>query len=119
MKRIVALADKVRGSLLARNTIVYTFNFGMQLVIQFGYFMLLSRYLGPSDYGVFVTLSAINGIGVLLIGLGSDHVMIQRVAVDPGNFPRYLGHSVAMSALTAGVHEIVIGEEGGTTLVAA
>ncbi|MCQ4628565.1 oligosaccharide flippase family protein [Shinella sp. CPCC 100929] len=72
----------------------------MQLVIQFGYFMLLSRYLGPSDYGVFVTLSAINGIGVLLIGLGSDHVMIQRVAVDPGNFPRYLGHSVAMSALT-------------------
>jgi len=100
MKRIVALADKVRGSLLARNTIVYTFNFGMQLVIQFGYFMLLSRYLGPSDYGVFVTLSAINGIGVLLIGLGSDHVMIQRVAVDPGNFPRYLGHSVAMSALT-------------------
>jgi len=100
MKRIVALADKVRGSLLARNTIVYTFNFGMQLVIQFGYFMLLSRYLGPSDYGVFVTLSAINGIGVLLIGLGSDHVMIQRVAVDPGNFPRFLGHSVAMSALT-------------------
>ncbi|MGJ7037387.1 O-antigen/teichoic acid export membrane protein [Shinella sp. BE166] len=100
MKRIVALADKVRGSLLARNTIVYTFNFGMQLVIQFGYFMLLSRYLGPSDYGVFVTLAAINGIGVLLIGLGSDHVMIQRVAVDPGNFPRYLGHSVAMSALT-------------------
>lgn len=100
MKRIVALADKVRGSLLARNTIVYTFNFGMQLVVQFGYFMLLSRYLGPSDYGIFVTLSAINGIGVLLIGLGSDHVMIQRVAVDPQNFPRFLGHSVAMSALT-------------------
>lgn len=100
MKRIVALADKVRGSLLARNTIVYTFNFGMQLVIQFGYFMLLSRYLGSSEYGVFVALSSINGIGVLLVGLGSDHVMIQRVAVDPASFSRSLGHSVAMSALT-------------------
>jgi O-antigen/teichoic acid export membrane protein len=100
MKPIVKLIERLRGSLVARNTIVYTFNFGMQLVVQFGYFMLISRYLGPSDYGVFVTLSSINGIGVLLVGLGSDHVMIQRSAVDPANFGRYLGHSIAMSALT-------------------
>ncbi len=100
MKPIVMLMDRIRGSLLARNTIVYTFNFGMQLVIQFGYFMLISRYLGPSDYGVFVTLSSVNGIGVLLIGLGSDHVMIQRAAVDRANMGRYLGHSIAMSGLT-------------------
>lgn len=100
MKPIVMLIDKVRGSLLARNTIVYTFNFGMQLVIQFGYFMLISRYLGPSDYGVFVTLSSVNAIGTLLIGLGSDHVMIQRTAVDRANIGRYLGHSIAMSGLT-------------------
>lgn len=100
MTQIAMLINRIRGSLLARNTIVYTFNFGMQLVIQFGYFMLISRYLGPSDYGVFVTLSSVNGIGVLLIGLGSDHVMIQRAAVDPANMGRYLGHSIAMSGLT-------------------
>lgn len=111
MNRIALLIEQIKGSLLARNTIVYTFNFGMQLTIQFGYFMLISRYLGPAYYGVFVALSSINGIGVLLIGLGSDHVMIQRVAVDPGNFPRYLGHVVSMSALTMPVVAVV------TTLV--
>jgi len=100
MKSIAMLIGKVRGSLLARNTLVYTFNFGMQLIIQFGYFMLISRYLGPSDYGVFVTLSSVSTIGSLLIGLGSDHVMIQRAAVDPTNLGRHLGHSIAMSGLT-------------------
>lgn len=112
MQAIVKFARRLRGSLLARNTVVYTFNFGIQLVIQFGYFMLISRYLGASDYGVFVTLSSINGIGVLLVGLGSDHVMIQRSAVDPANFSRYLGHSVAMSGLTmpvAGAAATIIG----------
>lgn len=107
MKPIVMLTGKFRGSLLARNTFVYTVNFGMQLVIQFGYFMLISRYLGPSDYGVFVTLSSVTGIGVLLIGLGSDHVMIQRAAVDPANIGRYLGHALAMSGLTMPLVAIV------------
>lgn len=112
MQAIIKLIDKSRSSVLVRNTIVYAFNFGLQLIIQFGYFMLISRYLGPSDYGVFVTLSSINGIGVLLVGLGSDHVMIQRVAVDPQNFGRYFGHSIGMSAATmpiAGAAAALIG----------
>ncbi|MBA5775929.1 oligosaccharide flippase family protein [Stappia sp. F7233] len=112
MDRLTTLARRLRASPLARNTVTYTFNFGLQLVIQFGYFMLVSRYLGPAGYGVFVTLSSVGLIGVLLIGLGADHLMIQRVAVHPEQFPRYFGHAVTMILLTlpvVGLAAIAIG----------
>ena len=96
MRRLFELANKYRSSALARNTVTYTFNFGLQLVIQFTYFMMISRYLGPVSYGVFVTLSAVSGIANTITGLGSDHVLIQRVAVTPSNFARYFGHALVL-----------------------
>lgn len=112
MDRLFSLIGRYRASPLARNTVTYTFNFGLQLVIQFGYFMLISRYLGPASYGIFVTLSSVSVIAVLMIGLGSDNLMIQRVAVEPQAFSRYFGHAVVMIAATMpfiGAATILIG----------
>ncbi len=112
MDRLFSLVNRYRASPLARNTVTYTFNFGLQLVIQFGYFMLISRYLGPASYGVFVTISSVSIIAVLMIGLGSDNLMIQRVAVEPRDFPRYFGHAVVMIAATMpiiGVGAVLVG----------
>ncbi|NRG16348.1 hypothetical protein HPQ64_01440 [Rhizobiales bacterium] len=112
MRRLASQIGQLRSSPLARNTITYTFNFGLQLVIQFGYFLMISRYLGAGGYGLFVTLSSVGIIGVLIIGLGSDHLMIQRVAVDPKAFSRYFGHAVVMIASTlpvVGLAVVVVG----------
>jgi len=96
--------DKLLSSSLARSTLTYTVNFGLQLFIQLGYFILVSRYLGPHSYGVFITVSAINVFANFTIGLGSDQLMIQRVAVNRDLFPRYFGHALI---LAVGVFPVV------------
>lgn len=92
-KRIQKLMD----SSLAKSTLTYTINFGLQLFIQLGYFILVSRYLGPHSYGVFITVSAISVFANFMIGLGSDQLMIQRVAVNRSLFARYFGHALVLA----------------------
>ncbi|CTQ55901.1 colanic acid exporter [Roseibium album] len=111
--------EKLLNSTLAKSTLTYTVNFGLQLFIQLGYFILVSRYLGPHSYGLFITVSAINAFANFLIGLGSDQLMIQRVAVNRDQFPRYFGHAVILAAsvfpfaalLTLAVCYAMVGEE--------
>ncbi|PTW62730.1 O-antigen/teichoic acid export membrane protein [Breoghania corrubedonensis] len=98
--RAVALFRRIRRSPLVANTISYTINFGLQLVIQLGFFMLISRTLGAHGYGVFVSITSVSIIAALVIGLGSEYLLVQRVAVDPKSFPVYFGHSLVMMALT-------------------
>lgn len=98
--RAAALLARIRRSPLVANTISYTINFGLQLVIQLGFFMLISRTLGAQGYGVFVSITSVSIIAALVIGLGSEYLLVQRVAVDPKSFPLYFGHSLVMMALT-------------------
>lgn len=95
-----AFVTRARRSPLVANTISYTLNFGLQLVIQLGFFMLVSRTLGAEGYGVFVSITSVSVIAALVIGLGSEYLLLQRVAVRPESFPVYLGHSLIMMALT-------------------
>ncbi|MDJ0930982.1 hypothetical protein [Breoghania sp.] len=98
--QVAALIARVRRSPLVANTISYTINFGLQLVIQLFFFMLVSRSLGASGYGVFVSITSVSIIAGLIIGLGSEYLLVQRVAVDPKSFPLYFGQSLIMMAVT-------------------
>ncbi len=97
---IMALWHRAKRSPLIANTISYTINFGLQLVIQLGFFMLVSRTLGAEGYGVFVSITSVSIIAALLIGVGSEYLLVQRVAVKPESFTVYFGHSLVMMALT-------------------
>lgn len=118
---------RYKGSALARNTLTYTINFGLELTIQLGFFILVSRFLGPTDYGLFITLSAINALCVVIVGLGSDHLLIQRVAVDRSAFKRYFGHALTMALLSLPVAaaisyfagRAIVGNEVSTTVILA
>ncbi|MEI2385401.1 hypothetical protein [Breoghania sp. JC706] len=98
--RAAALLARLTRSPLVANTISYTINFGLQLVIQLGFFMLISRTLGAHGYGVFVSITSVSIIAALMIGLGSEYLLVQRVAVEPKSFPVYFGHALIMMALT-------------------
>ncbi len=62
---VLALWRRARQSPLVANTISYTINFGLQLVIQLGFFMLVSRTLGAQGYGVFVSITSVSIIAAL------------------------------------------------------
>lgn len=85
---------------VVRNTIFYGMNFGLQIVTQFGFFALISRVLGPSGYGIFASVSAIALMVSVFVGLGSDHLLIQRIAVNRDAFAQYFGRALAMMLMT-------------------
>lgn len=93
------LLDLSRLPLVA-TTISYTINFGLQLVIQLAFFLFISRALGPEGYGLFVTITSVSIMAGFVVGLGSEYLLLQRVAVEPQSFGKYLGHSLIMMGLT-------------------
>ncbi|MBB3997902.1 lipopolysaccharide biosynthesis protein [Aureimonas pseudogalii] len=91
---------RVRSSALAKNTFFYAINFGSQILVQLGYFVLISRSLGPAGYGVFASVTAVALFVGVFVGWGSDRLLIQKVTVDHDAFPRQLGHALILNALT-------------------
>ena len=98
--RLIDLANGLLSTPLVRNTIYYGFNFGMQILTQFGFFALISRELGPGGYGVFASISAIALMISVFVGWGSDHLLIQRIAVKRNEFALYFGRSLALMLMT-------------------
>ncbi|GAB4518208.1 MAG: hypothetical protein Tsb0019_18190 [Roseibium sp.] len=100
---LVALYRKSRSLAqvpLVANTISYTVNFGLQLCIQLGFFLFISRVLGAEGYGLFVTITSVSVMAGFIVGLGSEYLLVQRVAVAPESFGAYFGHALIMMALT-------------------
>lgn len=85
---------------VVRNTFYYGINFSLQIITQFGYFALISRALGPGGYGIFASVSAIALMVSVFVGLGSDHLLIQRLAVNRDAFAQYFGRALAMMLMT-------------------
>lgn len=85
---------------VVRNTMFYGINFGLQIITQFGFFALISRVLGPSGYGIFASVSAVSLMVSVFVGLGSDHLLIQRIAVNRESFAQYFGRALAMMLIT-------------------
>ncbi|WP_346915614.1 lipopolysaccharide biosynthesis protein [uncultured Roseibium sp.] len=84
------------NSPLVRNTFYYGLNFGLQILTQFGYFVLISRALGIGGYGIFASVSAVALTVSVFVGWGSDHLLIQRVAIYKDQFAAYFGRALTL-----------------------
>lgn len=71
-------------------------------------FALLARWLGPSQFGLFVQVTAITTVAVHLCGLGANDCLIRRVARDRAMYPTMLGHTLLLIAIT-GVALVILG----------
>ncbi len=71
-------------------------------------FAILARALGPSEFGLFVQISAVTTIAVQLCGLGASDCLLRRVAREPGGYAALLGHNLCLIGLT-GVVLVVAG----------
>jgi len=72
----------IRIGRLGRNAMLATAALGARLLIQVGYLILLSRWLGPQGYGLFAGWIALVMLVSPLAGWGIGGVLSERVARD-------------------------------------
>ena len=92
--------DRVRDSALARNSGWMFLGYGLKVIVQAGYFVLIARALGPGEYGAFVGVTALISIVAPFSGLGMGHLLVKNVARDTRLFPVYWGNSLFASAIS-------------------
>src|ERR1700761_3233162 len=81
---------------------------GGRLVVQALYFTVIARFLGASDYGLFVGVVAFVAIVYPLGALGSGNLLIKHVARDQRSFPAMWGAALAKTASCAGLLVVLI-----------
>jgi hypothetical protein len=82
----------VKRSTLARNSVWMFLGYGMRIIVQAGYFVLIARALGPHEYGAFVGATALIGIVGPFGGIGGGNLLVKIVSpggVRPGAAGRY------------------------------
>ncbi len=62
--------------------------------VQAAYFIIIARVLGPEKYGSFIGITALSSIAFPFVALGTEHVLMQKVAIKPQSFSMYWGNSL-------------------------
>ena len=81
-------------SKITENYFFYSLDYGLRIVVQLGYFAIISRSLGAAGYGIFASISAISILAAVFSGLGSEQVLVRRAAGEPAAFPDAFGHTL-------------------------
>ena len=100
MKPSVIL-DRLKGSLIARNTLWMLVGQTTRTFLQAAYFILLARTLGVSGYGAFVGVTALVAILAPFASMGSGNILIKNVARNVKVFSVYWGNSIALTLMSA------------------
>ena len=85
---------------MAGNFLVYSLDFSLKIIVQLGYFIVISRALGVAGYGLFASVTAISQLVGTFVGMGSEHVLIRRVARDGTPFALAFGNALSAMAVT-------------------
>src|SRR5690606_26686299 len=57
-------------------------------------FAVLARYLGTTEFALYVTLTAFTNVAVQICGLGAQETLTRRIAQDVSDHPRLMGHAL-------------------------
>lgn len=102
----VSLRNSLEGKLihpLVRNTLWSLGGFGMRLLIQAAYFIIMARCLGPGQYGGFIAATALTAVISPFVGLGYGFLLIKNVARDRNLFSEYWGNGLMMTLVSGSV----------------
>jgi O-antigen/teichoic acid export membrane protein len=94
------LTNNLRST-LARNSGWMFLGFGLRIVVQAGYFILIARALGPQQYGAFVGVVALVSIIAPFATMGSGNLLVKNVSRDRSLFSEYWGNSLFMTVVSA------------------
>jgi O-antigen/teichoic acid export membrane protein len=85
---------------LGRNTVWGLAGYGLRLMLQAAYFIIIARCLGPKQYGAFIAATALGAVISPFVGLGSGNLLIKNVARDARLFHEYWGNGLLMTLLS-------------------
>ncbi len=91
---------RVRQSTLARNSIWMFLGYGVRIIVQAGYFVLIARALGPHEYGAFVGAASLIAIVAPFAGVGAGNLLVKNVSRDKSLFSVYWGNALLMLAVS-------------------
>jgi O-antigen/teichoic acid export membrane protein len=100
IRRIKGMIEEGRTSTLARNSSWMFLGYGLKIFVQAGYFILIARSLGPSQYGAFVGTVALIGLVAPFGSVGAGNLLVKNVSREPGLFAEYWGNALLMSAVS-------------------
>jgi O-antigen/teichoic acid export membrane protein len=108
MGKLLALLGGYRQNVLVTGAAWMIAGQGAVFFLQALYFILLSRLLGSSEYGLFVGCSALVSIFGNFSSIGSGMVLIRYVNYDRSSFPRYWGNALLSTVVTGVVLSLLI-----------
>ena len=97
---IAARVTSLRRSAMTGSFLIYTADFAFKIIVQLGYFLVISRALGVAGYGLFASVSAIAMLAAAFSGVGCDQVLIRRIARDNTPFSLALGNALSAIVLS-------------------
>jgi O-antigen/teichoic acid export membrane protein len=66
-------------------------------------FAVLARSLGANEFALYVTLTAFTNVAVQICGLGTQETLTRRIAQDPADYARLMGHGLLLTAGTGAI----------------
>lgn len=99
--RLKGMFYRARASTLARNSGWMFLGYGMKIVVQAGYFILIARALGPEQYGAFVGVVALVALAGPFVGVGAGNLLVKNVARDKALFSEYWGNALFLTAVSS------------------
>src|SRR5271170_1766413 len=100
MQRAKTWIANARESTLARNSVWMFLGYGVRIIVQAGYFVLIARALGVHEYGAFVGATALINIVTPFGGVGSGNLLVKNVARDKSLFAVYWGNALLLIAVS-------------------
>ncbi|MBU6471547.1 MAG: oligosaccharide flippase family protein, partial [Alphaproteobacteria bacterium] len=96
---ISRLAGIARARLVTDAGIVAAGN-GGRLLLQSGLFVAVARMLGATDYGAFISVTALVSIISTFAGLSCELVLVRNASRDPARMATYLGNGLLLLSLS-------------------
>lgn len=95
-----AVAQNCRTTLI-RNSLWAFLGYGLRIIVQAVYFILIARALGAREYGAFV--SAVAAVAILspFCGLGASSLLTKNVSRDQRQFAVYWGNALLLIVVSA------------------
>jgi O-antigen/teichoic acid export membrane protein len=103
INRAKSWIGQTRISTLARNSVWMFLGYGVRIIVQAGYFVLIARALGPHEYGAFVGATALIAILGPFAGVGAGNLLVKNVSRDRSLFAVYWGNALFMVLVSGAV----------------
>ena len=94
---MINVATRIRTSTLVKNTGWMFGGFGLRIVIQAIYFVLIARTLGSKEYGAFVAITALMSVLAPFVGFGIAPLLVKNVSRNHGLLADYWGNGLLVT----------------------